>query len=372
MSEKPVILFESYPDFNGSALAVYEELVRRGYDKKYDLVWAVYDNFNFPTDKKIIKLFSSNGFCRLNPANAGILKRTKVIVDSNRYIYKAQANGAFRFHVRHGCCLKNSKAYNQNIGMVDGILTTSEQMLVLDKQIFPQNISNKFIITGMPSNDKIFHPKNLYAGLIQELTGTNEKFNKIIGWLPTFREHRLAHYGKNRFQFGLPALHSLDEYNKLNDTLKKNNELLIIQMHHAQAKNYQQLPKASNIVFVNEAIKNKYGIATTDILGNCDALLTDYSSVYHEYLILNRPIGLCIEDLPQYAKTNGFFCNYLDWIKGDYLLDNTDLCSWVNDIALGKDNSKAEREISLNKIHEYKDDKATERVVNYIIEKAKL
>ena len=214
------------------------------------------------------------------------------------------------------------------------------------------------------------NPKDLYAGLIQELAGTDKKFDKIIGWLPTFRDHRLAHYGKNRFQFGLPALHSLDEYNKLNDVLKKNNELLIVQMHHAQAKNYQQLPKASNIVFVNEAIKNKYGIATTDILGNCDALLTDYSSAYHEYLILNRPIGLCIEDLPQYAKTNGFFCNYLDWIKGDYLLDNSDLCSWVNDIALGKDNSKAERETSLNKIHKYKDDKATERVVNYIIEKA--
>ena len=42
MSEKPVILFESYPDFNGSALAVYEELVKRGYDQKYDLIWAVY------------------------------------------------------------------------------------------------------------------------------------------------------------------------------------------------------------------------------------------------------------------------------------------------------------------------------------------
>ena len=202
MSEKPVILFESYPDFNGSALAVYEELVRRGYDKKYDLVWAVYSDFNLKTDYKIVKFFNCN-----STEKQSILKRTKCIIDSNRYIFKHQANNAFRFHVRHGCCLKNSKGYNQGIGAVDGILTTSEQMLVLDKQIFPQGISNKFIITGMPSNDKIFHPKDLYAGLIQELTGTDKKFDKIIGWLPTFRDHRFTHFGKNRFQFGLPALH---------------------------------------------------------------------------------------------------------------------------------------------------------------------
>ena len=98
MSEKPVILFESYPDFNGSALAVYEELVRRGYDKKYDLVWAVYSDFNLKTDYKIVKFFNCNSAEKQN-----ILKRTKCIIDSNRYIFKHQANNAFRFHVRHGC-----------------------------------------------------------------------------------------------------------------------------------------------------------------------------------------------------------------------------------------------------------------------------
>lgn len=46
MSEKPIILFESYPDFNGSALAIYEELVKREYDKIYNLVWAVHKTFN--------------------------------------------------------------------------------------------------------------------------------------------------------------------------------------------------------------------------------------------------------------------------------------------------------------------------------------
>lgn len=368
---KPVILFESYPDFNGSSLGVYNELVRRGYDKKYDLIWAVYDNFNIQTDKKIVKLFSSNGFCRLTPNANAILSRTKVIIDSNRYIQKV--NGAYRFHVRHGCCLKNSAEYNRKLGMVDGILTTSEDMLKLDQKIFSPQIANKFVITGMPATDKLFSPVNIYEnGFLKELTGMDTKFDKIIGWLPTYRDHRLAHFGKNRFPFGLPAVHSLNEYNNLNEALKSKNMLLIIQMHHAQAKNYQLLPKVSNISFVNEIIKNKYNVATTDLLGNFDAMITDYSSAYHEYIILNRPIALTIEDVVQYSKVNGFFCDYLDWIRGDYILDNSDLIEWVYNISNGLDLSKQEREISLNKIHKFKDNKSTERVVNYIIERAKL
>ena len=364
---KPVILFESYPDFNGSALAVYEELVKRGYEEKYDLVWAVYSDFNLKTNYKVVKFFNCN-----SPEKQDIIKRTKCIIDSNRYIQKFTSN-VYRFHVRHGCCLKNSISYNRSLGMIDAILTTSDEMLKLDQKIFAPQISNKFVITGMPGTDKLFSPIDIYEnGFLKELTGQDKTYRKIISWLPTFRDHRFSHFSKNRFQFGLPALHSIDEYSNLNEILKKNDILLIIQMHHAQAKNYQQLPKVSNIVFVNEVIKNKYNVSTMDILGNSSALITDYSSAYHEYLILNRPIGLCIEDLPQYAKVNGFFCNYLDWIKGDYLLDNKDLCSWINNIANGIDNSKTEREISLNKIHKYKDNKATERVVNYIIEKAKL
>ena len=368
---KPVILFESYPDFNGSSLEVYKELLKRGYGEKYDMIWAVYDNFNLPTNMPIVKFFPTKSGSTRSAYAESILARTKCILDSNRYIKKTR--NAYRFHLRHGCSLKNSASYNQNIGDLDAILTTSPEVLALDKKLFPSSIHNKFVITGMPATDRLFEPANLYEnGLINELTGSATKFNKIIGWLPTFRDHRFAHYGKNRFQYGIPAIHNIDEFNATNDVLNSNNTLLIIQMHHAQAHNYDALPKASNIVCIGEPIKAKYNIATTDLLGNCDALLTDYSSAYHEYIILNRPIGLCIEDLPDYATHNGFICFYPDWIKGDYLLTNKHLNKWITGIANGADRHKSEREVSLHKIHQYIDNHATQRVVDYLVKEAKL
>jgi CDP-glycerol glycerophosphotransferase (TagB/SpsB family) len=364
---KQVILFESYPDFNGSALEIYNELVKRGYDKKYDLIWAVYSDFKLKTKYRTVKFFNCE-----SAEKAAILARTKCIIDSNRYIKKPSA-GIFRFHVRHGCCLKNSINYNRKLGDVDAILTTSDEMLKLDQQIFAPEISKKFVVLGMPATDRLFSPKPIYdCGLIKEMTGSDHRYAKLIGWLPTFRDHRNSHFGKNRFPFGLPAIHSDAEFRAVNDILVKHDALLIVQMHHAQAKNYKNPPKCSNIAFVNEAMKAKCGVATTDILGNCDALLTDYSSAYHEYVILNRPIGLIVEDLLAYSNTKGFFCNYLDWIKGDYIINNNMLVNWINNIANGLDVNKAAREVSLNKIHKFKDANAAKRAVDYLVKAAHL
>ena len=36
---KPSIIFESKPHFSDNTKPVYDEVVRRGYDKKYRLVW---------------------------------------------------------------------------------------------------------------------------------------------------------------------------------------------------------------------------------------------------------------------------------------------------------------------------------------------
>lgn len=367
MSEKQIILFESYPDFNGSTLEIYNELIKRGFDKKYNLVWAVDKTFNLKTDKKIVKYFGMPLIERNK-----ILNNTKLIIDSNRYINK---HNNFRIHVRHGCCLKNTTKYNSEIGQVDAIITTSEEMLRCDQQIWPDYLKNKFIITGMPACDKLFSPKNLYdIGFIKELTNSNNKFSKIIGWLPTFRQHRYNPSGgsKKIYKYGLPLINNINDFIQINEKLKSTNMLLLIQMHHAQAKNYTQLTNYSNIKFINEPIKLKYNLSTTDLLGNFDALITDYSSAYHEYIILNRPIALTIDDLIKYSKSWGFFINYLDWIKGDYIINNNALLNWLSNISMNLDINKNNREESLHKIHKYIDNKSTNRVTDYIINKFKL
>ena len=365
MSEKPVILFESYPDFSGSPLEIYNELVKRGYDKKYDLVWAVYSTFNEKTNYKIVKFHGCN-----NTEKARILARTKIIIDSNRYIKKPNSK-VFRIHTRHGCSFKKCIGYYSGVGPVDAILTTSEEMKKIDQKIWPQIVKDKFIVTGLPALDRLFDRADLYSnGFIKELTNTDNKFDKIIGWLPTFRKHRFG--GKQcgkKYSFGLPTINSIQDFQKLNEILNKNNTLLMIQMHHAQALDYQKLPKCSNIVFVNETIKKKYSLTTHSLMSAFDAMITDYSAAYHEYIILNRPIALTIDDLVQYSRDEGFCYNYLEWIKGDYCLYCNSICSFIKNVKNNNDTTKNEREIALHKIHTNIDNKSTERLISYLINK---
>ena len=150
MKEKLLILFESRPDFTGSSKLIYDELIKRGFDKKYDLVWAVDKNFNEKTNYKIVKYFNTN------PKNRKeILKKTKCIIDSNRYIHKENIN-VFRIHVRHGNNLKRLPDYSWRIGDLDVLLSSSEFMKEIDKKIYPKEIVEKEKILGFPIYDELY------------------------------------------------------------------------------------------------------------------------------------------------------------------------------------------------------------------------
>ena len=65
-----------------------------------------------------------------------------------------------------------------------------------------------------------------------------------------------------------------------------------------------------------------------------------------------------------------YFCyNYIEWIKGEYILDCSDLCDFVENVALNNDVAKEEREISLHKIHEHIDNNSTNRVIDLLVNK---
>lgn len=103
-----------------------------------------------------------------------------------------------------------------------------------------------------------------------------------------------------------------------------------------------------------------------------DAMITDYSAAYHEFLLLDRPIGLSIDDYDIYCEKPGFSLDYFDWIKGFYMKNFDDLFAFIQDTLEGRDVSKSQRESAMLRIHKNRDAKSTVRVVDYLIRCAKL
>lgn len=364
-----VILFESYPELGGSPWMIYQELIKRGYDKKYKLIWGVGSSFLPPPNIRTVSFFGK-GLKHYIDKFLYIIS-AKVIIDSNIYIPKIHPK-TFRLYTQHGAPLKNWKFYSKKIGKVDAILSLSEATKAIDAVLFP-HAAGRFFILGYPSNDQLFLNIDLYKnGFLPQITKTSQKFDKIIGWLPTYRQHRFTNAGSDYiFPFGIPLLKVKEDFESINSLLKEHNILLAIQMHHAQKKNFPE-HEYSNIILIHDSDKQIFNVSTMNLMHCFDALITDYSAAYHEYILLDRPIALSIDDYEEYSQKPGFCIDYFEWIKGVYLKNVPDLKHFIEDVANGIDSAKDERQKTMHRIHKYVDNKSTQRVVDFLIEKAKL
>ena len=61
----------------------------------------------------------------------------------------------------------------------------------------------------------------------------------------------------------------------------------------------------SNIAFLNNDYLYQLNIDLYEILGNTDFLITDYSSIYFDYLNIDKPIIFITNYLRQYEKKRG-------------------------------------------------------------------
>ncbi len=372
LGKRTIILFESYSELGGSPWMIYQEMIKRGYKKKYKLIWAVGDDLVKPPCVNWCSFFGKTSL-KSKIKSRIYLCSAKLIVENNRFLYKINPR-TFRLHAQHGAPLKKCFSYTFLIGKPDAILSLSESTMELEQLIFPSAKNNLYAL-GYPSNDLLFESVDLYKiGFWECVTGELKRYKKIIGWLPTFRQHR---FGSKRdshliFPFGVPLLKTLNDFEKLNACLQKKDVLLAIQMHHAQAKNFPTQNGFSNIVVIDPSVKKQFDVQNANLIHSFDALVTDYSGAYHEYLLLDRPIALSIDDYEEYAKNPGFSLDYFDWIKGVYLKDVSDLIKFIEEVSNGIDSAKTEREKAMHRIHKYIDNCSTQRVVDFLVEKAKL
>ncbi len=149
--------------------------------------------------------------------------------------------------------------------------------------------------------------------------------------------------------------------------------LVVLKPHFAQDVSAIKALDLSNIIFISDDFFLQNDITSYRFVGSCDALLTDYSSIYFDYTLCDKPIGLIWEDYEEYAKNPGFAVDMDAAMKGGvkiYTLE--ELENFVQDVATGVDRLKQERR-EVRDLYNYSTDgKNSERVVDFLIEKAKL
>ena len=96
-------------------------------------------------------------------------------------------------------------------------------------------------------------------------------------------------------------------------------------------------------VVTNEDLRDA-GVQLYELIGASSGLLTDYSSVWIDYLALDRPIGFVVPDESGYASGRGFEpSDALDWLPGPKLRTLDDVREFGRDVLDGGTGSSARR-----------------------------
>ena len=179
------------------------------------------------------------------------------------------------------------------------ILTTSHELIPLMARSFAVS-EDKIKVWGQPRNDGLFQ-KNDCREILGQLFPDLPEYTKTVLYAPTFRD-----YG----QIQLFPFKDFDQ-KQLEAFLEEKNMLLFIRTHVAE--------QGSAAPYLGKRIRflgNEQAEDVTGILNIFDCLITDYSSIYIDYLLTDKPMIFLPYDRQQYLDGRGMNFDYDDVTPG--------------------------------------------------------
>ncbi|MBR4237548.1 CDP-glycerol glycerophosphotransferase family protein [bacterium] len=351
-----IILFESCPDLSDNAKPVFDELIRRGLNQKYKLIWMCFEcsTLSYPKIKNVIYFNVKQHRFK----NFLLNHRASLTICCNRFV-GSNRKGQTTIYLCHGSPLKDASSYYNAPNYVNYVIGTSEFLKpILADQL---KVNPSIILTlGFPRTDILFdRPKKLSL-----IFG---EYRRFVVWYPTVKKFKGGQ--KTGSVKPIQFLWNEEESNKINAAAKENSILIIVKPHFAQLTDDIKHYSFSNILFIDDEFFSNHQFTSYELIGSSDALLTDYSSIYSDYLLCNKPIGLIWEDIEEYSKNPGLVKEY-DFIcsGGEKLFNSNDLCAFLDRIGNGVDLYASERKKVLPYIHSFSDGKSTKRVVEKVLE----
>ena len=212
---------------------------------------------------------------------------------------------------------KNAGGNPQIYEKVDIVCAASHLHMIVNSSFYaiPEN---KYRITGSPRNDILMLADSRLN--LEKLLGISLEGKKIIFNMPTFRVFEQA--GSVDGSAILDDSFKIQnfDYDEFNDFLKKHNLICVSKIHHGEETTVFNKTKERNfdsIFVVTNWELEKYGLDLYEVLGAGDLLITDYSTIYNDFLFMNKPTIFVITDIEEYRKNRGLALEPYDfWSAG--------------------------------------------------------
>lgn len=343
--------------------------------KEISVYWVSRNGANIEKlNKRIIILGydSSKSFEIFKMAGVVCMNQGYVDFSSSGYNY---FRGAITLNLWHGVAWKkighdSSKktgiAHCINMHLVDYFdgavkyLSTSREYTKVLNTAFHAK-SDQIIKAGYPRN-RLFYSaewlKNNREAITNKLskitTASVTDFTKIIVYMPTFRD-------KSNNVFSLDCLLDDQEFTKW---LIENDVIILQKAHFINASKSNEFPikseHANRVLRVND-------IESYEALGCADILITDYSSCFFDFLILNRPIIHFIYDYETYKNDDrGVYYDKKDVVCGKTPQDLTSLKESIKSYIINPSLDSGLRIDRKKEFMEYETPSTCEIIVDYL------
>lgn len=161
--------------------------------------------------------------------------------------------------------------------------------------------------------------------------------------MPTYKQAQNWSDSSLEDKYAIEVIRSVDELRSLNKWLFQHKMHMLVKIHPLQDLSILRGIDLTNIHYlVNKDLFEKR-IILYELLGCCDALVTDLSSVYLDYLMLNRPIGFLMNSVLDYKRGYNIE-NPEDYMPGERIFCYEDLLMFLNDFSLEIDKFSTQRE----------------------------
>jgi CDP-glycerol glycerophosphotransferase (TagB/SpsB family) len=301
-TNRKLIGFISAPDVSDNSLAIFEKIIRSSRADEYHLVWLVKSVLN--SERTLHRQFPNGclenvSIMRMNSVRGmwSFLRCRYLFVSHFPHYFVHSGFHQTTINLWHGMPIKAIGKYDRQLPSVymftDYTIATSEYFADIMAEAFylPRN---RVLVTGLPRNEWLFQKEDQYLAV-------KEGREKLVIWLSTYRRSNVG-VVREDCDADTPDSLSAETLTKLDGMLEGVGTMLVVKLHPMDIKNLESWHSYRNIRFYTDPRFRAEGLNLYKLLACSDALVTDFSSVAIDYLVLNKPIGLFAPDISSYSR----------------------------------------------------------------------
>jgi CDP-glycerol glycerophosphotransferase len=236
--------------------------------------------------------------------------------------------------------------------------TVARTFRVAEFGLQPQQVP----VIGSPRNDRL-------------LSADRDQVREILGWpaeqptwlwLPTYRtavrgERRRE--GQELWQ-GLP--YAAEDLTRL-DRLLADRGLTVVLKPHPLAEQGLRHHDLRALQMLSQADLERLGVSLYQVMAAADGLITDASSAWVDFLLLDKPMVFAFPDLEQYRADRGLNLEpYEEWVPGPVVAEVADLVESIGAAVAGEDRYAARRRSTLAGFHQFRDSGSAARLLDLL------